>query len=186
MLYQTQTLDLFPDEVKVEQDYTATFADNMKMPIHKWYRYTAGFSASWVNELIREEIKNRRTRIIDPFAGSGTVLIESEFAGIESYGVEAHPYIYRIAKAKLNWNYPPDKFKEETLSLLKTAKNKKLTQTEFPKLILSCYPLETIQKLEALKQTWLYMNQEEEIKNFNWFIITSILRSTSPVGTART
>jgi len=57
MAYRTQTLDLFPDEVKVEQDYTATFADNMKMPIHKWYRYTAGFSASWVNDLIREEKK---------------------------------------------------------------------------------------------------------------------------------
>jgi len=185
MAYRTQTLDLFPDEVKVEQDYTATFADNMKMPIHKWYRYTAGFSASWVNDLIREEKKNGRTRIIDPFAGSGTVLLESEFAGVESYGVEAQPYIYRIAKAKLNWNYPAEKFKEEALSLLKQAKNKTITQTEFPKLILSCYPIEILQKLEALKQTWLEKKQEDEIKNFNWFIITSILRSTSPVGTAQ-
>lgn len=185
MAYQTQTLDLFPDEVKVEQDYTATFADNMKMPIHKWYRYTAGFSAAWVSELINEERTNGRTRIIDPFAGSGTVLIESEFAGVESYGVEAHPYIYRIAKAKLNWNYPADKFKEEALVLLRIAKSKKITKSEFPKLIMSCYPLETIQKLEALKQTWLDMKQEEEIKNFNWFIITSILRTTSPVGTAQ-
>lgn len=187
MAYQTQVLelDLFPDEVKVEQDYTATFADNMKMPIHKWYRYTAGFSAAWVNELINEEIKNGRTRIIDPFAGSGTVLIESEFAGVESYGVEAHPYVYKIAKAKLNWNFPADIFKEEALALLKKAKSKTITQTEFPKLIISCYPLETIQKLEALKQVWLDKKQDVEIKNFNWFIITSILRTTSPVGTAQ-
>lgn len=187
MAYQAQTLelDLFPDEIKVEQDYTATFADNMKLPIHKWYRYTAGFSAAWVNELINEEIKNGRTRIIDPFAGSGTVLIESEFAGVESYGVEAHPYIYKIAKAKLNWNFPADIFKEEALALLKKAKSKIITQTEFPKLITSCYPLETIQKLEALKQAWLDKKQDEEIKNFNWFIITSILRTTSPVGTAQ-
>ena len=41
---QTLELDLFPDEVKIEQDYSATFADNMKMPIHKWYRYTAELS----------------------------------------------------------------------------------------------------------------------------------------------
>ena len=187
MAYQAQALefDLFPDEVKVEQDYSATFADNMKMPIHKWYRYTAGFSAAWVNELIREERKSGRPRIIDPFAGSGTVLIESEFAGVESYGVEAHPYIFRIARAKLNWNYPHEKFKQEALALLKVAKGKKVTQTEFPKLIMSCYPLETIQKLEALKQTWIDSTQEEEIQNFNWFIITAILRNTSPVGTAQ-
>lgn len=179
------TLDLFPDEVKIEQDYSATFADNMSLAIHKWYRYTAGFSASWVNQLIRQERANGRTRIIDPFAGSGTVLIESEFEGVESYGVEAHPYIYRIAKAKLNWNYPPDHFKSEALALLKQAKTKKITTTEFPKLIASCYPLEIIQKLEALKQTWLEKKQEDDIKNFNWFIITSILRATSPVGTAQ-
>jgi len=183
--YQGSLFDLPELEEKKVKDLTATFADNMKMPIHKWYRYTAGFSAAWVSELIREEISNGRTRIIDPFAGSGTVLIESEFAGVESYGVEAHPYIYRIAKAKLNWNYPPDKFKEEALALLKIAKSKNITQTEYPKLIMSCYPLETIQKLEALKQTWLDTSQDEEIKNFNWFIITAILRTTSPVGTAQ-
>jgi DNA modification methylase len=187
MAYRAQAieLDLFPDEVKVEQDYSATFADNMKMPIHKWYRYTAGFSASWVNQLIRQEKANGRTRIIDPFAGSGTVLLESEFAGVESFGVEAHPYIYRIAKAKLDWNFPADKFKSEALSLLRKAKTKTITKTEFPKLIVSCYPINIIQKLEALKQTWLETEQEEAIKNFNWFIITSILRTTSPVGTAQ-
>lgn len=185
MEYLTQTLNLFPDEIKIEQDYTATFSDNMKMPIHKWYRYTAGFSASWVRDLIRDEQKNKRVRIIDPFAGSGTVLLESEFAGIESYGVEAHPYIYRIAKTKLNWNFPADKFKEEALALLKQAKNKLITRTDFPKLIISCYPIETIQKLEALKQTWFERKQDDEIKDFNWFIITSILRTTSPVGTAQ-
>ena len=187
MAYQTQVLklNLFPDEVKVEQDYSATFADNMSLPIHKWYRYTAGFSASWVNQLIRQEKSNGRTRIIDPFAGSGTVLLESEFEGVESFGVEAHPYIYRIAKAKLDWNFPADKFKSEALTLLRKAKMKTITKTEFPKLIASCYPIEVIQKLEALKQTWLETEQEEEIKNFNWFIITSILRATSPVGTAQ-
>jgi len=179
------TLDLFPEEQKLEQNYSATFADNMSLPIHKWYRYTAGFSASWVNELIRKERKNGRTRIIDPFAGSGTVLLESEFAEVESYGIEAHPYVYRIAKAKLNWNYSYEKFKSEALALLKEAKAKKITTTEFPKLITSCYPLDTIQKLEALKQTWFDKKQDDDIKNFNWFIITAILRTTSPVGTAQ-
>ncbi len=148
--YQGTLFDL-PEIEGKGTGFDRNFADNMKMPIHKWYRYTAGFSASWVNELIREEQKNGRTRIIDPFAGSGTVLLESEFAGVESYGVEAHPYIYRIAKAKLNWNYPADKFKEEALSLLKQAKNKTITQTEFPKLIMSCYPIEILQKIGSIK-----------------------------------
>lgn len=178
-------LDLFPEDIKIEQNYSATFADNMSLPIHKWYRYTAGFSAVWANQLIRQEKENGRTRIIDPFAGSGTVLLECEFEGVESIGIEAHPYIYKIAKAKLAWNYSSDKFKEGALFLLKKAKTKEISKTEYPKLIMSCFPLETIQKLEALKQTWLEVKQDDEIKDFNWFIITSILRSTSPVGTAQ-
>lgn len=178
-------LELFPEELKVEQDYSATFAGNMSLPVHKWYRYTAGFSAAWANELIREQKAKGRKQIIDPFAGSGTILLESEFENIESIGIEAHPYIYKIAKAKLSWTYPAEKFKIATLAFLNLAKQRKITKTEFPKLIASCYPVEIIQKLEALKQTWLEANQEQEIKDFNWFIITSILRITSPVGTAQ-
>ena len=88
-----QVLELFPEEVKRDQDYTSTFADNMSLPVHKWYRYTAGFSAVWVKELISREKANGRKKVIDPFAGSGTVLLESEFQNVESMGVEAHPYI---------------------------------------------------------------------------------------------
>jgi hypothetical protein len=187
MSYVTKNLELelFPDEIKVEQNYSATFADNMSLPVHKWYRYTAGFSAVWANQLIRKQKTNGRTRVIDPFAGSGTVLLESEFENVESIGIESHPYIYRIAKAKLAWNYPANKFKESCLSFLREGKKKTITKTEFPKLIASCYPLDVIQKLEALKQTWLEVEQEEEIKDFIWFIITAILRITSPVGTAQ-
>lgn len=187
MNYVTQNLelDLFPEVTNIEQDYSATFAGNMSLPIHKWYRYTAGFSAVWAKNLIREQKAIGRSRVIDPFAGSGTVLLESEFEGVESYGIEAHPYIYRIAKTKLNWNFPADRFKAGALALLHFAKKKSITKTEFPKLIASCYPIDIIRKLEALKQTWQETEQEEEIKNFNWFIITSILRISSPVGTAQ-
>ncbi|MBI5806654.1 DNA modification methylase [candidate division TA06 bacterium] len=157
----------------------------MVLPIHKWYRYTAGFSAIWAKQLIELHKSKGRTRVIDPFAGSGTVLLESEFENVESMGLESHPYIYRIAKTKLAWNYPAEKFKESALLLLHQAKKKKINKTDFPKLILSCYPLDIIQKLEALKQTWLETEQEKEIKDFNWFVITSILRTTSPVGTAQ-
>ncbi len=187
MGYAVKTLDLelFPNEIKLEQDYSATFADNMSLPVHKWYRYTAGFSATWANQLIKREKLNGRKRVIDPFAGSGTILLESEFENVESFGIEAHPYIYKIAKSKLSWNYPADKFKSHALAFLKLAQKKTVTKTEYPKLISSCYPLEVIQKLEALKQTWLETKEDEEIKDFLWFIITAILRITSPVGTAQ-
>jgi hypothetical protein len=93
MFYEANNLELFPTEIIVEDKNSSTFVDNMSLSIHKWYRYTAGFSAAWVNQLIRQEKDNGRTRIIDPFTGSGTVLLESEFENVESIGIEAHTYI---------------------------------------------------------------------------------------------
>ena len=181
-------VDLFPEQkltVKSEQDYTSTFVDNMKLPIHRWYRYTAGFSATWVRELITREKKNGRSNVIDPFAGSGTVLIESDFAGVNSIGIESHPYVYRIAEAKLQWMFSPNELREAGLLLLNAAKRRRIGKKKYPKLIEACYTEGTLKELEALKETWLELEQATEIKNFNWFIITSILRSVSPVGTAQ-
>jgi len=125
-------LELFPKENKpTSQDYSSTFADNMTLPIHKWFRYTAGFSAAWVKEVIKEQKAKGRTKIIEPFAGSGTVLLECELQNVESIGIEAHPYIFKIAKTKLAWSYDPEKFKKNSLFLLEQAKTKSIRKRTF-------------------------------------------------------
>lgn len=176
-------LELFPvNHDDNSPDLSSTFADNMSLPIHRWFRYTAGFSASWVKSLIESE--NGRN-VLDPFCGSGTVMIESEFAGINAIGIEAHPYVYRIANAKLMWQIDYKKFRTSAKRLLEQAKKKKIGKKDFPKLIEKCYPLDTIQKLEALKQAWYESNDSQDLKELHWFVITSILRMSSPVGTAQ-
>ena len=112
-----QQLKLF-EVPRKKQDTSMTFADNMKLPIHRWFRYSAGFSGVWVRELMKEkDAKN----IIDPFAGSGTVMIEADFAGINSYGVESHPFVNRLGKAKLLWKENPKILKETSDRLLRSA-----------------------------------------------------------------
>jgi adenine-specific DNA methylase len=120
-------LELFKTEKNNGKvDLTSTFADNMKLPIHRWYRYTAGFSGPWVRELISTE---NGQNVLDPFGGSGTVMLESEFAGINSIGIEAHPYVFRIAKAKLSWKIDPQEFKDSARKLLSQAKEKNITKS---------------------------------------------------------
>ena len=181
---QEPQLELFKTETKNngKADLTSTFADNMKLPIHRWYRYTAGFSGPWVRELIESE---NGQNVLDPFGGSGTVMLEGEYAGINSIGIEAHPYVYRIAKAKLSWQIDPQDFKESAKQLLEKAKSKKIEKKEYPKLIEKCYPIEILEKLEALKEAWFESTNETVLKELNWFVITAILRRTSPVGTAQ-
>lgn len=179
-------LSLFPEyDIEIEEKDSSTFKDNMKLPIHKWYRYTAGFSASWVAKLINEEKLNNRTHIIDPFAGSGTVLIESAINGVDSYGLESNPYVYKIAKAKIQWNkIQVNHINELSKSILNKANEINGNIDDYPILVRKCFPDETLKKLDALKSVCLDM-QEGQDKDFIWFVITSILRSTSPVGTAQ-
>ena len=72
-------------------DRSSTFIDNMNLPIHRWFRYTAGFSASWVEEEIisfsqRQAKPIQSINILDPFAGSGTTLLAAEKVEAKSFG----------------------------------------------------------------------------------------------------
>ena len=88
---------------------SSTFADNMKLPVHRWFRYSAGFSAMWVESLITQAMKQGNVTLLDPFAGSGTTLLVSEKLGAQCYGIEAHPFVARVASCLniLLWNGHP-------------------------------------------------------------------------------
>lgn len=184
---QIEQLELFAEQgvKRVEQNYSSTFSANMSLPVHRWYRYTAGFSAEWVRELIAQEKSKGRKNIIDPFVGSGTVLIESDYQNLLSIGIESHPYIYRIAKTKLNWDFPPDVLREKAISFLKYSQAKNSCDLDYPDLINRCFPKDILQELNRLKLAWIELREDDCIKDFIWFIITSILRPCSPVGTAQ-
>ena len=83
-------LSLFPSEQasttpeiegNLRRQRSGTFADNMKLPVHRWFRYSAGFSAEWVQTVIEMHKKQKPLYILDPFAGSGTTLIAADTSG---------------------------------------------------------------------------------------------------------
>src|ERR1700677_4898521 len=90
-------------ESKDEAASSSTFANNMSLPVHRWFRYSAGFSARWVEKVIEEVDLIGPIHVFDPFAGSATTLLAAQKCGVESWGTEAHPFVYRIARAKLAW-----------------------------------------------------------------------------------
>jgi hypothetical protein len=60
----------------------STFVRNMVLPIHGWYRFSAGFSADWVESLIRSRKELvEDLAVLDPFAGVGTAVLAAESAG---------------------------------------------------------------------------------------------------------
>lgn len=173
------------DKVKEKYATSSTFADNMSLPIHRWYRFSAGFSAEWVGSLIEEE-KKRRDGIVllDPFAGVGTSVLAGEQAMVDAYGLEAQPFIARIARAKLLWNSDINSFSEFADTVLQNAKNEVSDIPQYPKLIHKCYPDTILKDLHSLKCAWSQLSDDSPASELTWLALTAILRACSPVGTA--
>ena len=78
------------------------FAANRATPVHRWVPWIAGFSKYFIEDAIAEYTNGRRQTILDPFAGVGTTLVESDLAGHEALGFEINPYAAFAARLKLS------------------------------------------------------------------------------------
>jgi len=157
----------------------------MNLPIHRWFRYSAGFSAQWAEQEIRNAGSKQSVRLLDPFAGAGTTLIEGERCEVSTVGIEAHPFVYRIARAKLAWRIPVERFLERARAVRDQAKRQGGDSTSYPSLIEKCYPDHVLAELDALKRAWQMQSDGSSESELIWLALTAILRVCSPVGTAQ-
>lgn len=162
---------------------STAFLDNMMVPVHRWFRYSAGFSTLWAERLIRD---HQGRRVLDPFAGSGTTLLAAESAGVEGLGVELHPFISRVARAKLMWRLQPDDLRERAERIISGAASSKAGNDLSPSgLIRKCFEPGALSVLIALRDSIQKNETGDDIDELLWLALVSILRVCSPVGTAQ-
>lgn len=79
------------------------FTRNLNERIHRWAPYVQGFSAAFVQSILDKHRNDyMRPKVVDPFAGCGTVLVQAKLNGYESFGVELNPLLRFIADVKVN------------------------------------------------------------------------------------
>jgi hypothetical protein len=160
---QPSLFDEEDDTAPSSSSKSSTFADNMALPVHRWFRYSAGFSALWVRDTIRAaRAGSKQLRVLDPFAGSGAVPVEAGNAAVDSIGVESHPFVARVARAKTAKGMAPDEFKAFSRQLLKQAPKVTAEVDSYPPLIRKCYPDDTLLKLDQLRRAWMACNGTPE------------------------
>ena len=168
---------------------TGTFSDNMKLPVHRWFRYTAGFSAEWAMETIAdfEKVRGPKCSILDPFVGSGTTLLAAEATGHEAIGWEVHPFIWRVANAKLFWHLDPNQFITYCTAVSNCAvKNGWSGDLQSaPELLQKCYSKNTLRSLKNLGEAYTKLATEDPHWELVWLALTGILRTCSFAGTAQ-
>jgi SAM-dependent methyltransferase len=72
--------------------------------VHNWYRLRLGYSDHLVSNLLDEFSLSPGDRVLDPFCGSGTTLVECMKKGIDSVGIDANPSSCFAASVKTNWS----------------------------------------------------------------------------------
>ncbi|HUT03368.1 MAG TPA: hypothetical protein VM163_05700 [bacterium] len=92
-----------------ERKQPIQFTPNFSRHIHRWASYVQGFSASFVESTIRRHCRDYpNLRVLDPFAGCGTVLVQSKLLGYPSLGTELNPLLSFVAGVKVNsWDVSP-------------------------------------------------------------------------------
>jgi hypothetical protein len=177
---------LFPTEdgPSIRPETSSTFIDNMALPVHRWFRYSAGFSAQWVESVIAQHKRSNPVAVFDPFAGAGTTLLAAEKLGVPSCGVEAHPFVARIARAKLLYRSDPEEFLQRAAKVKRLAQSLAASVQDYPPLIRKCFTDDSLACLDQLRRAWEKTNDQTAASQLVWLALVAILRPVSHAGTA--
>lgn len=185
-------LELFESiEVARKKDVFAdwgTFKDNLKSPVHRWFTYPAGFSYKAVKAGLDTYNIRRGMTIYDPFMGSGTTNLTAKTYGINSYGAEAHPFVFPIAKAKLNTQISLKEIIRILNDIEKYVSRKRrypaadlprILQNSFPELIHKCYQEKTLFHLMLIREAIKKHCATKVFLDFFNLGLTNVLRAVS-------
>ena len=165
------------------QNY-GSFQDSLKAPVHRWFTYPAGYSYKLVEAKISENHLGRQSYIADPFVGTGTTSLTAKMLGINSVGIEAHPFVHWVAKTKLTFDHDIPSLVKDTEEVLNTAMSMDGVRVSgtWPELVYKCFTEENLKKLFALRKAILELESDPSRIDFLRLALTATLRTVTTAG----
>lgn len=77
-------------------------------PVHEWYRFVLSFPPHLVRTYLEQFGLEPGQRVLDPFCGTGTTLVEAKKMGVSATGLEANPMPCFASRVKLDWTPDAD------------------------------------------------------------------------------
>lgn len=161
------------------------FNKNKTEPIHRWYPFVEGYSKEFIQSIIEEQ-PSKIDLCLEPFSGSGTTALELQNIGIRCISFEINPFMYLLAKVKLDASYDADISRNYYTSIKRRRSHYKnvVLSHEFTTL----YQSEDLSKwnydnnvgisIEKLKKAISNIN-DEKYKNLFTIVLSSILLDIS-------
>ncbi|NJP04870.1 MAG: DNA methyltransferase [Chloroflexaceae bacterium] len=75
---------------------------------HNWYRFVLSFPPHLVRAYLERFQVTTEQRVLDPFCGTGTTIVECKKLGIASIGIEASALAHFAASVKIDWLPNPE------------------------------------------------------------------------------
>lgn len=167
-----------------------TFKDSMRAPVHRWFRYPAGYSYKFVDASLDLFGVGPGDWAYDPFSGTGTTLICAKQRGVNAYGVEAHSFVHWVADVKLYWEYDLAHLGttlERILAEAQLAVAEGMADTNpegvFPELVYKCYHPQDLLVLYILREFINNQVEDHRIMDLLKLALTDSLRGAAAAGT---
>lgn len=161
-----------------------SFQDSLKAPIHRWFTYPAGYSYRLVQAKIEENGLSAPDCIADPFLGSGTTSLTAKLMGLNSVGIEAHPFVFWVAQTKLGFDLDPEGLAVAVEQVIARAKSDAPPDLAgaWPALIYKCFSGANLAKLYALRRAILELDGASPFTDLLKLALTGTLRTTTTAG----
>lgn len=156
---------------KSERDYVHGFCTYPAMMVPKMQRE--------ILEVCLERIKKKKIRLLDPFAGSGTILVEGMLKGLDIVGIDINPLAVLLCKVKTTIIEPEElknkaNLLEQTVEQLKEQNVKK----HFFEGIDKWFTERAIDDLSIIRAA-IMQEARIEIRRFFWATFCEVVRIVS-------
>lgn len=76
--------------------------------VHAWYSSVMSFPPVLVRNVFANIRPDETGRLLDPFCGTGTALVEAKALGIPAIGIDCNPFSVDTSRAKTEWDISAD------------------------------------------------------------------------------
>jgi DNA modification methylase len=154
------------------------FKNNKNVPKHNWYEYKQGYAEELVKHIISNDKPSKELYVLDPFCGVGTSNLVAQSLGYKSIGFDINPVAFLAAKVKTHF-YSNEEQKEIEKRINEFIPTQLSSIKESPKVIISSFEEETLNKLFQIKYYWEQIKDNFQVRDFFQLAYLSIIEACS-------
>ena len=98
------------------------YADDL--PVHEWYRFVLSYAPHLIRSYLTQFGITPGMRVLDPYCGTGTTLVECKKNGIESVGMEPNPVVHMTSSVKTDWAVDPEGLVADAETVAEAARHR--------------------------------------------------------------